>query len=195
MNTMRTANADLRVAIFVDGSNLYRSAKDIGMEVDYRLLKDRLQAKRTLVQATYFGSHREEPTDQESKILDAVEEAGFELRLRRLVKKHWTREIPPGVTFRYEVAPEANPDDLYIFEEKGVDVALATEMLSRAWQDAYDIAVLVSGDGDFAVAVQEIIRHGKEVEVATFISSPSSPLSSQLARCASRMVDLGVLLK
>jgi len=39
---------------------------------------------------------------------------------------------------------------LSLTEEKGVDVAIATDMIKLAWEDAYDWAVLVSSDRDFA---------------------------------------------
>ena len=50
--------------------------------------------------------------------------------------------------------------------EKGVDVRLATDMVAMGLQNRYDVAVLVSGDGDFADAVQIVKDAGKHVELA-----------------------------
>ena len=61
--------------------------------------------------------------------------------------------------------------------EKGVDIMLATDMLRFAWNDLYDVAVLVSGDGDFAYAVQAVKDMGKYVEVAAFTSNLSWDLA------------------
>ncbi|WP_222854201.1 NYN domain-containing protein [Fodinicola acaciae] len=47
--------------------------------------------------------------------------------------------------------------------EKGVDAAIVTDMLSLAWQDAYDIAVLVTSDADFVPAVERIQARGLKV--------------------------------
>ena len=54
---------------------------------------------------------------------------------------------------------------------------LATDMLKYAWNDRYDIGIIVSGDGDFTYAVKAIKELGKYVEVVAF----SSNLSKQLA--------------
>lgn len=47
--------------------------------------------------------------------------------------------------------------------EKGVDAALVTDLLSLAWQDAYDVAVLVSGDADYIPAVEYVQSQGRKV--------------------------------
>jgi uncharacterized LabA/DUF88 family protein len=55
-----------------------------------------------------------------------------------------------------------------ILVEKGVDVAIAVESLSLAHADAYDCALIVSGDGDYVELVEAIKRLGKHVECAMF---------------------------
>jgi uncharacterized LabA/DUF88 family protein len=52
--------------------------------------------------------------------------------------------------------------------EKGIDVSIAVEALSLAYADAYDEAVIVSGDGDYVELVEAIKRCGKQVEIAMF---------------------------
>ncbi|GAF98896.1 unnamed protein product, partial [marine sediment metagenome] len=60
--------------------------------------------------------------------------------------------------------------------EKGIDVMLATDLLLFAWNNLYDVAVLVSGDSDFAYALQAVKNMGKHVEVAYFESNVSKDL-------------------
>jgi uncharacterized LabA/DUF88 family protein len=48
---------------------------------------------------------------------------------------------------------------------EGIDVMIATDLLYFAWRGFYDVAILVSGDGDFAYAVR-LLEYGKHVEVA-----------------------------
>jgi uncharacterized protein (TIGR00288 family) len=60
--------------------------------------------------------------------------------------------------------------------EKGIDVMLATDLLYFAWNDFYDVAVLVSGDSDFAYALQAVKNMGKHVEVAYFEGGASKDL-------------------
>ncbi len=52
--------------------------------------------------------------------------------------------------------------------EKGIDVAIAVETLTLAYEDAYDTALIVSGDGDYVELVEALKRKGKHVEVAMF---------------------------
>ena len=115
-----------------------------------------------------------------------VREAGFELRLRPLKVEVFGRRAPRGATIQIKAGPER---DLHVFSEKGVDVALVTEMLVGAWDDVYDTAVLVSGDSDYVAAVRELIRHGKKVDVVSFLHSASRELMESAS-----FVDLGKLL-
>jgi uncharacterized LabA/DUF88 family protein len=52
--------------------------------------------------------------------------------------------------------------------EKGVDTAIVTDLLSLAWEHAYDIAVLVSSDADFVPAVERLQEKGFKVVNATW---------------------------
>jgi Uncharacterized conserved protein len=60
--------------------------------------------------------------------------------------------------------------------EKGIDIMLATDALHFAWTNVYDVAILVSGDGDFAYALQAVKNIGKHVEVAYFENNVSKDL-------------------
>lgn len=59
---------------------------------------------------------------------------------------------------------------LTISPEKGVDAALVTDLLSLAWQHAYDVAVLVSGDADYIPAVEYVQSQGLKVINAAWAS-------------------------
>jgi len=72
-------------------------------------------------------------------------------------------------------------------QEKGVDVALATDMLSLAIEGAYDVAILVSGDYDYHKAVEAIKKRNLYVEIAYFRNFGITPEFIQLA---DRFIDL-----
>ncbi|AIY89301.1 hypothetical protein GACE_0244 [Geoglobus acetivorans] len=73
--------------------------------------------------------------------------------------------------------------------EKGIDIALAVDMLSLGFRKAYDVAILVSGDGDFIPAVKVIKSLGLRVEVAMFRNA----LNPDLKRIADRFIALDEL--
>ncbi len=52
--------------------------------------------------------------------------------------------------------------------EKVVDTAIVTDMLQHAWDNTYDVVVLLSGDRDFILAVQFLNRKGKKIIHASF---------------------------
>lgn len=72
---------------------------------------------------------------------------------------------------------------------KGVDIALATDMLSNAFLDNYDAAVLLAGDGDYCPIVDEVKHLGKQVYVC-FFHGPNSGLCSKLKLASDGFVDI-----
>jgi len=68
------------------------------------------------------------------------------------------------------------------YVEKGVDVALATDLIGMAWEDAYDVAIIISGDGDYAGAVGKVMGKGRNVEVACFRGTLSRDLKQATLR-------------
>ncbi len=92
---------------------------------------------------------------------------------------HWLDEQPFFLVKAFERS--RRPGD-GVVTEKQVDVYLATQMVALAYEDAYDIAVLVSGDSDFLPAVDLVQQKGKIVSV---VSSRAS-LSDQLRVRADR---------
>lgn len=69
--------------------------------------------------------------------------------------------------------------------EKGVDTAIVTDMLQHAWDDTYDIGVLLSGDRDFIPAVQFLNKRGKKIVHASFTN-----LGQELANQCWQQINL-----
>lgn len=72
-------------------------------------------------------------------------------------------------------------------KSKGVDIALCKDVLSHAFQDHYDAAVLIAGDGDYVPLVEEVKRLGKLVYVWFFAQEGLNPA---LRLAADRFFDL-----
>ncbi|MBS3965887.1 MAG: NYN domain-containing protein [Truepera sp.] len=142
-----------RVAIFIDGSNLYNGMRDNlqSTRVNLQELIRQLLRDRRLMRTYYYNAPLTDDYDTE---LREGQHRFFD-SLRRI----------PYVTVRLGRLHRRNDGSLV---EKGIDVAIAVESLSLAWENAYDTALLVSGDGDYVELVEAIKRKGKHVECAMF---------------------------
>lgn len=150
-----------RVAIFIDGSNLYHSLEENcgRMDLDFHQFGRKLVQGRQLFRVYYYNILQ----DPERKSQGYQEQQKFLSTLYN---------IP---MFEVRLGTSKMRGDIMV--EKGVDIMLATDLLQFAWRDLYDVAVLVTGDGDFTYAVQTVKNIGKYVEVAAFPSNLSWDLS------------------
>ncbi|MFC1866303.1 NYN domain-containing protein [Chloroflexota bacterium] len=169
-----------RVMIFIDGSNMYHSLRHFFKRTGLDIGKfcQKILGKRRLVRIYYYNAQvgqKEEPErfKEQKKFLDGVAAIPYmELRLGRLVYNNWPNNPP---------------------YEKGVDVQLATDMITHSFRGNYDTAVLVAGDNDFVGALQALKDNGKNVEVALFGKERTS---MYLRNVADRVVTIdGRLLK
>jgi len=149
-----------RVAIFIDGSNLYHSLRsNFGRnDLNFAEFSSKLCGSRRLFRTYYYNvlqdpSQRPDGHREQQEFLDVLRKTPYlEVRLG-------STKIAQGVPV-----------------EKGIDIMLATDLLYFAWNNFYDVAVLVSGDADFAYALQAVKNMGKHVEVAHFESGVSKDL-------------------
>ena len=148
------------MAIFIDGSNLYHALRSNFSRYDLNFTEfvNKLCGSRRLFRAYYYNvlqdpSQRAEAHREQQEFLNALRETPY------LEARLGTTKLAQGVPV-----------------EKGIDVMLVTDMLTFAWRDLYDVAVLVSGDADFAYALQAVKNMGKYVEVACFESNVSRDL-------------------
>jgi uncharacterized LabA/DUF88 family protein len=154
-----------RVALFIDGSNLYNGMKENleSTRVHLQELVRQLVGERKLFRTYYFNATLTDDYDNE---LREGQQRFFE-SLRRI----------PFVTVRLGKLHRRHDGSLI---EKGIDVAIAVEALSLAYEDAYDVALLVSGDGDYAELVEALKRKGKHVEFAMFKDQAAGVLMEQV---------------
>lgn len=150
-----------RVMLFIDGSNLYRSAKDLNFKIDFEKFIEILVGDRKLVRPYYYDASKNEPA--QNRFFDKLRLIGYEVKELKL------RQYGKSKPF-----------------QKGVDVALVTDLLTFAFKDNYDTAILCSGDKDYINAVEVIKDEGKRVEVAGFDHS----VARELKLVADRFVSL-----
>ncbi|MDP7578511.1 MAG: NYN domain-containing protein [SAR202 cluster bacterium] len=158
-----------RVAIFIDGSNLYHSLEDnckrYDLDFDAFILK--LRKGRPMFRSYYYNVLRDSGRNPQA----------YQDQQKFLSTLYNT----PYMDVRLGTSKLRGDTSV----EKGVDIMLATDMLRLGWDDSYDVAILVSGDGDFAYAVQTVKNMGKHVEVAAF----SANLSRELSQVADNRED------
>jgi uncharacterized LabA/DUF88 family protein len=142
-----------RIALFIDGSNLYNGMKENleNTRINFQEFIRQLVGERFLIRAYYYNATLTEDYDSD---LREGQQRFFE-SLRRI----------PYVTVRLGKLHRRHDGTLV---EKGIDVAIAVDSLSLAYENAYDIALLISGDGDYAELVESLKRKGKHVEFAMF---------------------------
>ena len=166
-----------RAMIFIDGSNLYGSMLTYDPTTPNRLDFEKLSEE--LVKscnadsyegAYYYCSYAPTlPTSTQPQIEG----------IKRLLKLFEAIEYKTGYTVKKaarkvrETHCRQCAAKTLITVEKGTDSSLITDMLSLAWENAFDIAILVSDDSDFKPAVEFLRGKGKKVYHATFTTMKS----------------------
>ncbi|HEX8391162.1 MAG TPA: NYN domain-containing protein [Longimicrobium sp.] len=161
--------AQVRVEIFVDGSNFHPSTESAGIEhpVAFGRLATELTSAvggTVLVGLHYVAGAYPEPRDNDPR----MEPGEYHARLGR---KRSTDQLynriaqEPGVKVWRERFVYRTPDekDSRPIVEKGADVRLALLMYEGAVHDRYDVGVLVASDADFGPAVEMVRALGKRV--------------------------------
>ncbi|GAB4527575.1 MAG: NYN domain-containing protein [Pleurocapsa sp.] len=138
-----------RVAIFIDGSNLFYAALQLGIEIDYSKLLLRITGGSRLLRS-FFYTGVDRTNEKQQGFLLWMRRNGYRVIAKDLV------QLPDG-------SKKAN-----------LDVEIAVDMMALV--GAYDTAVLVSGDGDLAYAVDAVSYRGARVEVVSLRSMTSDSL-------------------
>ncbi|MGE0715988.1 MAG: NYN domain-containing protein, partial [Alphaproteobacteria bacterium] len=158
-----------RIAVFIDGANLYGAARALGFDIDYRKMHDLFMKKARLVRILYYTAFTD---DQEYSplrpLIDWLDYNGY-----TVVTKP-TKEFTDSTGRR---------------RFKGnMDIELAVDMMEMA--ERVEHIVLVSGDGDFRRLVEAVQRKGARVTVISTIRSQPPMIADELRRQADVFIDL-----
>ena len=158
-----------RIALFIDGANLYATAKALNFDIDYKRLLREFQSKGRLVRAFYYTALVE---DQEYSairpLIDWLDYNGY------------TVVTKPTYEF---------VDSTGRRKVKGnMDIELAVNAMEMA--EHLDHIVLFSGDGDFRSLVEAIQRKGVRVSVVSTITTQPPMVADELRRQADEFVDI-----
>ena len=167
-------NADDRIALFIDGPNLYAAAKSLGFDIDYKNLLETFRKQGRLVRAYYYTALAE---DQEYSpirpLIDWLDYNGY-----TMVTKPAKEYTDSAGRRRYT---------------GNMSIELAVDMMEIA--PNIDHAVLFSGDGDFRQLLEAVQRQGVRVTVVSTFRAQSPMVSDDLRRQADAFVELQDLSK
>ena len=158
-----------KIALFIDGANLYAAAKALGFDIDYKRLLNEFQSRGTLLRAFYYTAIIE---DQEYSALrpltDWLNYNGFAVvtkPVKEFVDASGRRKI-----------------------KGNMDIELAVNAMELA--EHIDQMVLFSGDGDFRPLVEAVQRRGVHVTVVSTLASQPPMIADELRRQADVFTDL-----
>lgn len=163
---------DERLALFIDGSNLYAAAKALGFDIDYKLLRTEFMRRGRMLRAMYYTALLE--NEEYSPIRPLVDWLNY---------NGYTMVTKPAKEFT---------DSMGRRKIKGnMDIELAVDALDLA--SSIDHAVIFSGDGDFRPLVESLQRKGVRVSVVSTIRSQPPMIADELRRQCDNFIELDEL--
>jgi uncharacterized LabA/DUF88 family protein len=163
------SSASAKIALFIDGPNLYGTAKSLGFDIDYKRLLSEFQGRGRLLRAFYYTAIIE---DQEfSSIRPLVDWLDYN---------------------GYTVVTKASKEYLDGSGRRKVKGDMHIELAVHAMEMAehVDEMILFSGDGDFRSLVEAVQRRGVRVTVVSSIANQPPMIADELRRQADIFTDL-----
>ena len=194
-----------RAVLFIDGSNFYHAARHIGIstgDIDYQKLANNLILNRELAGIRYYVGQVSGDLSRRSsqqKFLSRIQGQGVTVVKGRIERRMVHPEDNPLIGKLKDVIAAHQADlggpillelealckmSLPQYTEKRVDVSIAVDMVTMAYGGQYDVAYLLSADGDFVPAVEAVKKSGKKV----FAASPRS--GYELTRVVDKFIRL-----
>lgn len=148
-----------RVIVFIDNSNIFQGFRKYDIKVDYEKLKNVIIRDRELHDIFLYEGVVYPMSPEKKKWYNALsKKSGY------VIKASFDKIAASGAI------------------EKKVDIKIAIDIISLAYENAYDTAVLVSGDGDFIPVVKKIKELDKDVEVWAFRYSMANMLKEEIGQ-------------
>ncbi|MEO5365543.1 MAG: NYN domain-containing protein [Magnetococcus sp. WYHC-3] len=163
-------HAEERVAVFIDGSNLYAAIRSLGFDFDYKKLLEYFRKRCRLVRAYYYTALSDEQDYSPIRpLVDWLAYNGYAV-ITKPIKEYV--DAATGIK-----------------RTKGnMDIEIAVGMMRMA--PYYDHAVLFSGDGDFRSVVEAIQNMGKHVTVVSSLLTQPPMIADELRRQADHFLEL-----
>src|SRR5688500_5507012 len=160
---------DERLALFIDGANLYATAKSLGFDIDYRRLLGFFRKRSRLIRAIYYTALMEDAEYSPIRpLIDWLDYNGY------MVVTKPAKEFTDALGRR---------------KVKGnMDIELAVDVMGLC--DTLDHIVLFSGDGDFRSLVEAVQGRGRRVSVVSTLTTRPPMVADDLRRQADQFIDI-----
>lgn len=163
---------DERLALFIDGSNLYATAKALHFDIDYKLLRQEFMRRGKLLRAFYYTALLEnEEYSPIRPLVDWLHYNGFSM-VTKPAKEYTDSQGRRKV-------------------KGNMDIELTVDALDIS--SFVDHIILFSGDGDFKPLVEALQRKGVRVSVVSTIRSQPPMIADDLRRQADNFIELDEL--
>ena len=151
---------------FIDNANIFHGQHDAGWRIDWEKFQHYLEKDEPIWQTYFFASETDPPREEALGFYQFLkEQLRWEVVLYPLGKK----------TVRCQHCDHTDT----VLTEKGVDVGLATKMLTLGLNQAYETALLVSGDRDYLETIKYLKGIGLRVEVISWRSGLSDAVAAE----------------
>ena len=155
-----------RTIVYFDNSNIFQGQIKVGWRIDAEKLMKKLSESGDVWQTFFFAAVTDPPRYSQTNFYKLLKDKlRWEVFLFPLGSKTVTCKSCKGAWRTYT--------------EKGVDVAIATKLLTHAINKAFDTAILVSGDKDYIETIRNVKNFGLRVEIASFRHALSRELGAE----------------
>jgi len=158
-----------RIALFIDGANLFATARSLGFDVDYRRMLAEFQNRGSVVRAFYYTA-----------VVEDLEFSSVRPLVDWLDYNGYTAVTKPIKEFR-----DANGRRK---AKANIDIELAVDAMEMS--EHIDEMFLFSGDGDFRSLVEAMQRRGVRVTIVSTISTQPAMIADELRRQGDVFLDL-----
>jgi len=159
-----------RIGLFIDGANLYATARSLNLDIDYRRLLTIFRDSGHLLKANYYTAIMEDAEYSPIRpLVDWLDYNGYSVITKP------TKEFTDAVTGRRKI-------------KGNMDIEIAVDIMDMS--STLDHIVLFSGDGDFRSLVEAVQRKGCRVTVVSTMATKPPMVADDLRRQADMFVEI-----
>ena len=171
MNGWLGLDEEDKCAIFIDGANLYKTARNLGFDIDYKTLLKKTNEEARLIRAYYYTAMQEDRDQDYSPLRPLVDWLDYN-----------------GYSMVTKIAREFTDSQGKKRYKGSIDIELVVDLMLLA--DKIDSAVIFTGNGDFRRAIEAVQAKGVKVTLVSTVKTSPPMAGDDLRRQADHFIDL-----